>query len=74
MNPLIKTLILCMATSLILFSILFSFRKSQKISITSTITQIPKESNFREFLNTKKILIFDEVEENWCSKFNCNSH
>jgi|JI10StandDraft_1071094.scaffolds.fasta_scaffold2525748_2 hypothetical protein len=73
MNPLIKTFILFMTLSLILFSILYSFRNSQKIFIRSKIDQSPKETNFREFLNNKKIMIFTEMEENWCMKFNCNS-
>ncbi|PJD99145.1 MAG: hypothetical protein CK427_16325 [Leptospira sp.] len=73
MNSFIKTLIFLMLLSLTIFSISLSMKKGKSISTNYKSEKIKKKESFRDFLFSEKIIIFQELEENWCRKFNCNS-
>jgi len=73
MNPFIKTLVLLMLLSLTIFSISLAMNKEKSISYKFSREKEQKKESFREYLYSEKSLIFKELEDNWCRKFNCNS-
>lgn len=73
MSPFIKTLILFMLLSLTILSISLAMNKDKAISYKFSREKEQKKESFREYLYSEKSLIFTELEDNWCRKFNCNS-
>lgn len=83
MNSILKTLVLMVGLSLTLFSIFLSLdsnkkkdsiviKKHSKKNDTNDSSLDYKNKKFRDYVMESKKKIFKDLEENWCTKFNCN--
>ncbi|MCC5814681.1 MAG: hypothetical protein JJT78_07995 [Leptospira sp.] len=73
MNSLYKTLMFFLGLSLILFSLFLGIDKNKRVHLSAEDAprQISDSYEFREYVGKIKWQIFQDIDKNWCQKFNC---
>jgi hypothetical protein len=73
MNSLYKTLMFFLGLSLILFALFLGIDKKKRVQLSPE--ELPDHMRdtyeFREYVGKIKWHIFQDIDKNWCQKFNC---
>jgi hypothetical protein len=75
MNSYLKTLVLIFSISILSFAISKSldFSEFYPSELDPFRNSRPGSKDFRENLHGFKAKVFEDIEQNWCRKFNCKS-